>query len=86
MPSAGRIECADTAYRSPRNQTASDEVVSPRYVQAMCRERDPSTAKAGNPKTQGNRRHPVTLRKRRQAMDIEGKRKKEGEGRRKEGK
>ena len=40
--------------------------------------KDPSTAKAGNPKTQGGRRHPATLRKRRQAMDIEGKRRKEG--------
>jgi hypothetical protein len=44
----------------------------------MCGEGNPPTAKASNPKTQGGRRHPATLRKGRQAKDIEGKRGKEG--------
>ena len=66
-------------YRIPvaRKPTASDEVVSPRYVQAMCGEGNPPTAKASSPITQGGRRHPATLRKGKQAKDIEGKRGKE---------
>jgi hypothetical protein len=52
----------------------------------MCKKENPSTAKAGYPKTQGGRRHPATLRRRRQTRDIEGKRGKEEEGGGKEGK
>jgi len=44
----------------------------------MCGEGNPPTAKASNPKMQGGRRHPATLRKGRQAKDIEGKRGKKG--------